>query len=333
MAIRPYVFRSFLFPYQNGQTRPMQIGLEAPPSPGAQQQHCSAFYSESTSHLTTKSHTMPYITVQDGTEIYYKDWGKKNAQPIVFSHGWPLSSDNWEAQMFFLADHGYRTVAHDRRGHGRSSQPWGGNNMDQYADDLHELFEALDLKNAMMVGHSTGGGEVVRFLSRHGTERVSKAVLVSAVPPLLTKSEASPFGVPMDVFDSFRGAMIKDRAQFFFDVPTGPFFGFNRPGVTPSQGAIQDWWRQGMQCGFKNAYDCIKAFSETDFTEEMKNIEIPVMVLHGDDDQVVPFNASGKRSVDLVKNGKLKVYPGAPHALLNICADEVNQDLLRFVQS
>lgn len=276
---------------------------------------------------------MPYITVKDGTSIYYKDWGNKNAQPVVFSHGWPLSSDDWESQMFFLANRGYRTIAHDRRGHGRSSQPWEGNDMDTYADDLHALFEHLDLKNAMMVGHSTGGGEVARFLGRHGSTRVAKAVLVAAVPPLLIQTDSNPHGVPRETLDSFRTAMESDRSKFFLDVPSGPFFGFNRPNANVSQGKIWSWWMQGMMCGFKNAYDCIKAFSETDFTEDLKGIEVPVLVLHGDDDQVVPLEASGQRSAELVKNGTLKVFKGAPHALPTICVDEVNKELLQFLEA
>ncbi|KAH8819376.1 Alpha/beta hydrolase protein [Xylogone sp. PMI_703] len=276
---------------------------------------------------------MPYITTKDNSQIYYKDWGNPSGQPVVFSHGWPLNSDNWESQMFFLSNQGYRCIAHDRRGHGRSSQPWEGNNMDTYADDLHELFEHLDLKNTMMVGHSTGGGEVVRFLGRHGSSRVAKAVLVSAVPPVMVKKASNPGGTPIEVFDSFRAAMEKDRAQFFLDVPTGPFFGFNRPGAKVSQGLIQSWWLQGMLCGYKAAYDCIKAFSETDMTEDMKKIDIPVLILHGDDDQVVPIGASAHEGIKLLKHGTLKVYPGAPHALPNICIDEVNQDLLTFLKS
>lgn len=276
---------------------------------------------------------MPYVTVKDGTTIYYKDWGNKSAQPAVFSHGWPLSSDDWENQMFFLANKGYRVVAHDRRGHGRSSQPWDGNDMDTYADDLLTLFEHLDLCNAVMVGYSTGGGEVAHFLGRHGSSRVAKASLVGAVPPLLVKTDKSPNGVPLETFDSFREAMIKDRAAFFIDVPSGPFFGFNRKGANISQGKIWSWWQQGMQCGFKNAYDCIKAFSETDFTEDLKSIDIPVLVLHGDDDQVVPIDASGRRSVELLKKGTLKEFKGAPHALPTICVHEVNQALLEFIKS
>ena len=276
---------------------------------------------------------MPYITVKDGTEIYYKDWGDKNAQVVTFSHGWPLSSDDWENQMFFLANKGYRVIAHDRRGHGRSSQPWNNNDMNTYTDDLNELFEKLDLKNVMMVGHSTGGGEVARFLGRHGTSRVSKAVLVSAVPPLLVKTEDNPDGLPLETFDSFREAMVKDRAQFFIDVPSGPFFGFNRDNAKVSQGLIWNWYRQGMQCGFKNAYESIKAFSETDMREDLKGTDIPVLVLHGDDDQVVPIDASGRKTVKLLKNGTLKEFPGAPHALPTICVDEVNQALLEFLKS
>jgi non-heme chloroperoxidase len=221
---------------------------------------------------------MPYITVKDGTTIYYKDWGNPDGQTVTFSHGWPLSSDDWENQMFFLANQGYRVIAHDRRGHGRSSQPWNGHDMDTYTDDLAELFEHLDLHNVMMVGHSTGGGEVARFLGRHGTKRVAKAVLVSAVAPGMLKTEANPDGVGMEVFDSFRESMVKDRAQFFIDVPSGPFFGFNREGADVSQGLIWNWYRQGMMAGFKAAYDCIKAFSETDTSEDIKNADIPILV-------------------------------------------------------
>ena len=275
---------------------------------------------------------MPILTLEDGNGIYYKDWGNKSGPVVVFSHGWPLSSDNWESQMFFLANHGCRVIAHDRRGHGRSSQPWEGNDMDTYADDLLQLFEHLDLKDVMMVGHSTGGGEVARFVGRHGSNRVKKAVLVSAVPPIMVKTDFNPEGLDIGVFDGFRAAMEKDRAQFFFDVPSGPFFGFNRPDATPSQGLITSWWQQGMQAGFKNAYDCIKAFSETDMREDLKNMDIPVLVLHGDDDQVVPIKAAALKSIELLPNGKLKVYPGAPHALPNTHIDEVNKDLLDFLK-
>ncbi|KAK3389576.1 Alpha/beta hydrolase protein [Podospora didyma] len=277
---------------------------------------------------------MPSFTVKDGTEIYYKDWGDESDPVVTFSHGWPLSSDNWDSQMFFLASQGYRVIAHDRRGHGRSSQPWHGNDMDTYADDLRQLFEALDLRGVVMVGHSTGGGEVARFVGRFGTEnRVKKAVLISAVPPIMVQSETNPKGTPLAVFDSFREAMLKDRSQFFLDVPTGPFFGFNRPGVKVSQGRIQSWWQQGMMASFKGAYDCIKQFSETDFTEDLKKMDIPVLVLHGDDDQVVPIEASAKRTIELLPQGTLKVYPGGPHALPNICADEVNKDILEFIKA
>ena len=276
---------------------------------------------------------MPSFTTRDGTEIYYKDWGPKSGSVVTFSHGWPLSSDNWERQMFFLSSKGYRCIAHDRRGHGRSSQPWDGNEMDTYSDDLSQLFQHLDLKDAMMVGHSTGGGEVARFIGRHGTSRVSKAVLISSVPPLMVKTATNSGGLPISVFDGFRAAMLKDRAQFFLDVPSGPFFGFNRDGAQVSQGMIQSWWSQGMMCGFKGAYDCVKAFSETDFTEDLKRMDIPVLVLHGDDDQVVPIGASGLMSSKLVPKGTLKIYHRGAHGLPNTEADRVNQDLLEFLKS
>lgn len=276
---------------------------------------------------------MPILTLNDGTDIYYKDWGNPSGQVVTFSHGWPLNSDNWENQMFFLASQGYRVVAHDRRGHGRSSQPWGGNDMDTYADDLHQLFEHLDLKGVTMVGHSTGGGEVARFIGKFGTDRLSKAVLISAVTPLMVQTADNPEGVPISVFDSFRESMLKDRAQFFLDVPTGPFFGFNRPGAVKSEGLIQSWWSQGMQAGFKASYDCVKAFSETDLREDLKKADIPVLLLHGDDDQVVPIDVSARKAIELLPHGQLKVYPGAPHALPNIYADQVNKDLLEFLKS
>jgi non-heme chloroperoxidase len=276
---------------------------------------------------------MPFVTTKDNTEIYYKDWGNPSGNPVVFSHGWPLNSDNWENQMFFLGNHGYRVIAHDRRGHGRSSQPWNGNEMDTYADDLLTLMEHLDLKDAMLVGHSTGGGEVARFLGRHGSSRVSKAVLVSAVPPCMVLKESNPNGLPLSVFDGFRKAMERDRAQFFLDVPTGPFFGFNLPGAKSSQGLIQSWWQQGMMCSFKGAYDCIRAFSETDFTEDLKSIDIPVLLLHGESDQIVPIKAASLESIKLLKKGTLKVYPGGVHALPNTAVDEVNEDLLAFLKS
>lgn len=270
---------------------------------------------------------MPYITTKDGTEIYYKDWGDKKAQPVVFSHGWPLSSDDWEQQMFFLADKGYRVVGHDRRGHGRSSQPWGNNNMDTYADDLYELLEKLDLKDAMMVGHSTGGGEIVRLLSRHGSSRVSKVVLVGAVTPHLVAS------VPISVFDSIREGLLADRSKLFIDIPSGPFFGFTRPNANVSQGKIWSWWQQGMLCGLKNAYDCIGAFSETDFTQDLQGIDVPVLVLHGDADELVPIDASARKTIGLLKKGTLKEIHGGPHALPTINAGEVNRELLAFLKS
>lgn len=276
---------------------------------------------------------MPYLKLRDGAELFYKDWGNAKGQVVTFSHGWPLSSDNWEHQMVFLADRGYRVIAHDRRGHGRSTQTWDGNNMDTFVDDLKELFEHLDIKDAMMVGHSHGGGEVTHFLGKHGSSRVKKAVLVGAVPPLMVKTPENPEGLDKSVFDGFRDAMNKNRAQFFLDVPSGPFFGFNRTGTEKSEGLIWSWWRQGMNSSFKTTYDCIKDFSETDFTEDLKKIDIPVLVLHGDDDQVVPIGASGHKAAKLLRQGKLKVYPGGSHAIHNIQIDEMNNDLLEFLKS
>jgi len=270
---------------------------------------------------------MATITTKDGTQIYYKDWGK--GQPVVFSHGWPLSSDAWEDQMIFLADRGYRCIAHDRRGHGRSSQPWDGNAMNAYADDLAQLVETLDLKNAIHVGHSTGGGEVARYIGRHGTKRVAKAVLIGAVPPLMLKTAANPGGLPMEVFDDIRKNVLADRSQFFKDL-TLPFYGYNRPGAKVSQGVRDFFWLQGMVCGHKAAYDCIKAFSETDFTEDLKKIDVPTLILHGDDDQIVPIGASATLSSKLVKGATLKVYPGAPHGLCTTLKDQINADLLAF---
>jgi non-heme chloroperoxidase len=274
---------------------------------------------------------MSAITTNDGTEIYYKDWGR--GQPVVFSHGWPLSADAWDPQMMFLADHGYRCVAHDRRGHGRSSQPWQGNEMDTYADDLAALVEALGLEDVIHVGHSTGGGEVARYIGRHGTKRVAKAVLMGAVPPIMLKTKANPGGLPKEVFDGFRAGYLADRSQFFLDVASGPFFGFNRAGAKVSQGMIQSWWMQGMLSGYKNAYDCIAAFSETDFTEDLKKFDVPTLILHGDDDQVVPIGASALLSAKIVSGSTLKIYPGGSHALGDTSRDQVNADLLAFCKA
>ena len=271
------------------------------------------------------------ITTKDGTQLYYKDWG--TGQPIVFSHGWPLNSDSWEAQMLFLASRGYRCVAHDRRGHGRSSQPWGGHEMDTYADDLATVIEALDLKKAVLVGFSTGGGEVARYIGRHGTKRVAGAALISAVPPLMLKTAANPGGLPMAVFDGIRAGELANRAQLYKDIASGPFFGFNRPGAKVSQGLIDSFWAAGMQAGHKATHDCIKAFSETDFTEDLKKFDVPTLVVHGDDDQIVPIDASGRAAAKLVKGSKLIVYPGAPHGLADTHKDRLNADLLAFVQA
>jgi non-heme chloroperoxidase len=274
---------------------------------------------------------MTTIIVKDGTQIYYKDWGK--GQPVVFSHGWPLNSDSWESQMLHVASNGFRAIAHDRRGHGRSSQPWSGNDMDTYADDLAALMEALDLKDATLVGFSTGGGEVARYIGRHGTSRVAKAGLIAAVPPLMLKTAANPGGLPMDVFDGIRTASIANRSQLYRDLASGPFFGFNRPGAKSSQGLIDSFWAQGMQAGHKNTYDCIKAFSETDFTEDLKKIDVPTLIVHGDDDQIVPIDASGRASARLVKKPTLKVYSGAPHGLADTHKEQLNADLLAFLKA
>ena len=270
---------------------------------------------------------MGTFTTRDGTQIYFKDWG--GGQPVVFSHGWPLSADAWDDQMFFLAGHGYRVIAHDRRGHGRSSQPWAGNDMDTYADDLAALVVALDLKDAIHVGHSTGGGEVARYIGRHGTGRVAKAVLISAIPPLMLKTPANPAGTPLDAFDGLRGHLLADRSQFFRDL-SAPFYGFNRPGAAASQGVRDSFWLQGMMAGFKAAYDCVKVFSETDHTEDLKRFDVPTLILHGDDDQIVPIGASALLSSKQIRGARLKVYPGAPHGLTATHKNQVNEDLLAF---
>ena len=270
---------------------------------------------------------MNTIITKDGTQIYYKDWG--SGQPVVFSHGWPLSSDAFEDQMFFLGSRGYRCIAHDRRGHGRSSQPWNGNDMDTYADDLAAVIDALDLKKAFLVGHSTGGGEVVRYIGRHGTKRVAKAVLIGAVPPIMVKTLANPGGLPIEAFDQARAAVASDRSQFFKDL-TMPFYGYNRPGAKVSEGVRESFWLQGIMAGFPAAYLCIKAYSETDFTEDLKKIDVPTLILHGDDDQIVPIADSALPSSKIVKNATLKVYKGAPHGMCTTHKDQVNADLLEF---
>jgi non-heme chloroperoxidase len=274
---------------------------------------------------------MSTITTKDGTQIYYKDWG--SGEPVVFSHGWPLTGDAWESQMLFLASHGYRCIAHDRRGHGRSSQPWNGNEMDTYADDLAELLKILDLKGATMIGHSTGGGEVARYIGRHGTSRVARAVLVSSVPPLMLKTKDNPGGLPIEVFDGIRAGSLANRSQLYKDFASGPFFGFNRPGAEFSQGTVDSFWMQGMMGGHKGTYDCIKAFSETDFTGDLKKFDVPTLVIHGDDDQIVPIGAAGKASAKLVKNAQLIVYNNAPHGITDTHKDRLNADLLEFIKS
>ena len=274
---------------------------------------------------------MSTITTKDGTSLYYKDWGA--GKPVVFSHGWPLSSDSWEAQMLHLAERGFRCIAHDRRGHGRSSQPWVGNDMNTYADDLATVIETLDLEGVTLVGFSTGGGEVARFIGRHGTKRVAKAALVSAIPPLMLKTASNPLGTPMEVFDGLRSGSLVDRSQLYRDLASGPFFNFNRPGAKRSQGMIDSFWLQGMQAGHKNTYDCIKAFSETDLTEDLKKFDVPTLVVHGDDDQIVPIADTAPLSAKLLKKSKLKIYEKFPHGMCTTQADVINADLLAFFKT
>jgi len=282
--------------------------------------------------VTAVAHTPSTITTADGVQLYYKDWGPKDGPVVTFSHGWPLNSDSWDAQMMFLANHGYRVVAHDRRGHGRSSQPWDGNDMDHYADDLATVINTLDLKDVTLVGFSTGGGEVARYVGRHGIGRVKKVVLISAVPPLMLKTADNPGGVPIDVFDGLRKGQLENRAQLFKDIPSGPFYGYNRPGAKPNQALIDSWWAQGMLGGLKNTYDSVAAFSATDFRQDLKRFDVPTLVIHGDDDQIVPIGVGGRMSAGLIKGAKLIVYPGAPHGLTETHKDKVNQDLLAFLQ-
>ena len=290
---------------------------------------------QATRPLATNGHTearktINTITTSDGTQIYYKDWG--TGRPVVFSHGWPLSADAWDDQMVFLASRGYRAIAHDRRGHGRSSQPWNGNDMDTYADDLATLIESLDLQDAVLVGHSTGGGEVSRYIGRHGTSRVARVVLVGAVPPLMLKTKANPGGLPIAAFDAIRAGVSADRSQFYKDLSEA-FYGFNRPGAAVSQGARDAFWLQGMQVGLKGALDCIKAFSETDFTADLKKFDVPTLIVHGDDDQIVPIDDSARLSSKLIPNATLKIYPGAPHGLTTTNKDQFNADLLAFLKA
>ena len=302
------------------------LGLAALAVPGGLQ--------ASSNHSTNPEgpRIMSFVETQDGTLIFYKDWGPRDAQPVVFHHGWPLTADDWDNQMMFFLGEGFRVIAHDRRGHGRSTQTWEGNEMDTYAADVAALTDHLDLKDAVHVGHSTGGGEVAHYVARAKPGRVAKAVLIGAVPPIMVKSDKNPGGLPIEVFDGFRAALVANRAQFFHDVPAGPFYGFNRPGAEVSQGVIENWWRQGMAGGAKAHYDCIKAFSETDFTEDLKAITQPTLVMHGDDDQIVPYADSAPLSAELLKNGVLKTYAGLPHGMCTTHPDIINADLLGFIR-
>ena len=275
---------------------------------------------------------MPFITTKDGAQLYYIDWGQKDAQPIHFHHGWPLSADDWDNQLMFFLNHGYRVIAHDRRGHGRSEQTDSGNEMDTYASDVADLVQALDLRNAVHVGHSTGGGEVTRYVAKHGKGRVAKAVLIDAVPPVMVKKDSNPGGTPIEVFDGYRAALANNRAQLYLDIPSGPFYGFNRPGATVSEGLIRNWWRQGMMGSVKAGYECIKAFSETDFTEDLKSIDVPVLVIHSEDDQIVPYADSAPLTAMLLKNGTLKTYKDLPHGCCQTHPDLINADLLAFIR-
>jgi len=275
---------------------------------------------------------MPFITTRDGTEIFYKDWGPAEAQPIVFHHGWPLSADDWDNQLMFFIGQGYRVVAHDRRGHGRSTQTDSGNDMDTYVEDVKQLVAALELRNAIHVGHSTGGGEVARYVARADPGRVSKAVLIAAIPPVMLKSDSNPGGTPIEAFDAYRAGVAGNRAQIYLDIASGPFYGFNRTGVLPAEGVIRNWWRQGMMGGIKAQYDCIKAFSETDFTEDLRQIELPVLLIHSEDDQVVPYADSAPLAVKLLRQGQLKTYSSFPHGCMTTHPDEINQDILRFLR-
>ncbi|EJC85331.1 putative hydrolase or acyltransferase of alpha/beta superfamily [Rhizobium leguminosarum bv. trifolii WSM2297] len=321
------------FPIPDATRREVLIGTAATALAALPLQALAATASSNptNANIETGSEIMSSITTKDGAQIFYKDWG--SGQPIVFHHGWPLSADDWDNQMLFFLGKGFRVIAHDRRGHGRSSQTSGGNDMDTYAADVAALAEALDLRDAVHIGHSTGGGEVTRYVAKHGKGRVAKAVLISAIPPVMVKSDKNPGGLPIEVFDGYRAALAANRAQLYLDIASGPFYGFNRPGAAVSEGTIRNWWRQGMMGGANAHYECIKVFSETDFTEDLKVIDVPVLVMHGSDDQVVPIAGSAELSVKLLKNGKLKVYDGYPHGMFTTHADVINADLLAFIKA